>query len=156
MQRPQYASEFYSHKKHRTLNEIDDCWRTASHADLRDFALTSLTSQMRGVPWWFVFQRDGALTFRIGCIRIVVYLYVSVCICIWGYALMNCEQCGLASHEVKLLGSLRGSHGRRILDSGPIAMGQKACALTLKDEGKSQATHLVPEIPRILNKYWIL
>ena len=22
---------------------------------------------MRGVPWWFVFQRDGALTFPIGC-----------------------------------------------------------------------------------------
>jgi len=67
MQRPQYASEFYSHKKHRTLNEIDDYWRTASHADLHDFALTSLTSQMRTVPWWFVFQRDGALTFPIGC-----------------------------------------------------------------------------------------
>ena len=69
MQRPQYASEFYSHKKHRTLNKIDDCWRTASHADLHDFALTFLTSQMRGVPWWFVFQRGGALTFPIGCTR---------------------------------------------------------------------------------------
>ena len=51
MQRPQYDSAFWSHKKHQTLNEIDDCWRTASHADLHDFALTSLTSRMRGVPW---------------------------------------------------------------------------------------------------------
>ena len=34
---------------------------------------------------------------------------------------MNCEQCGLASHEVELLGSLRKLHGRRILDSGPNA-----------------------------------
>ncbi len=34
---------------------------------------------------------------------------------------MNCEQCGLASHEVELLGSLRELHGRRILDSGPNA-----------------------------------
>ena len=64
---------------------------------------------------------------------------------------MNCEQCGLAGHEVKLLGSLRGSHGRRILDSGPLAMGQKACELTLKDHEGSQATHLVPEISRRLN-----
>ena len=64
---------------------------------------------------------------------------------------MNCEQSGLASHEVKLLGSLRGSHGRRILDSGPTALGQKALAHTLKDhEGKSQATHMVPENSRVL------
>ena len=29
---------------------------------------------MRGVPWWFVFQRDGALTFPIGCILYCIVL----------------------------------------------------------------------------------
>jgi hypothetical protein len=42
MQRPQY--DFRAIKKHGTLNEIDDYWRTASHADLHNFALTSVTS----------------------------------------------------------------------------------------------------------------
>ena len=31
---------FRANKKHQTLNEIDDCWRAASHADLHNFALT--------------------------------------------------------------------------------------------------------------------
>ena len=66
MQRPQYASEFYSHKKHRTLNEIDDCWRTASHADLHNFALTSVTSWMRSVPLWFVFKETVHWLSRLG------------------------------------------------------------------------------------------
>ena len=37
-------------KSMRAASSLDDCWRTASHADLHDFALTSLTSQMRGIP----------------------------------------------------------------------------------------------------------
>lgn len=44
---------------------------------------------------------------------------------------MNCEQCGLASLEVELLGNLRGLHGRRILDFGPTARRDKSCPSSL-------------------------